>query len=156
MKKRFAEILMALLLMTITGSCTRNNGDIGDYFGEWRLERLTADGEEVALYTEKSGVELYTWGFQGRLIQIVEILPRHEYIEHTGSWREDGDILELNFGYSDNEPGHLPGYRAPEALHLVCDGITRLHIDRFKHRRMVLSYVSDKGVLYTYYLKRPV
>lgn len=64
-------------------------------------------------------------------------------------------MLELNFSYSDDEPGHEPGYRAPAALHLVSDGITRLHIDRFKNHRMVLSYIGADDVTYTYYLKRP-
>ena len=155
MRHRLTDIFIVLLLVLVTCGCTRNDGDIGDYFGEWRLEKLTADGEALPLYPDGSGVELYTWAFQGKIIQIVEMLPRHEYVEHTGSWREENDVLELNFSYSDDEPGHEPGYRAPAALHLVSEGITRLHMDRFKNHRMVLSYVGADDVTYTYYLKRP-
>lgn len=156
MREKLTGIFIAILLMAITAGCTRNDGDIGDYFGRWRLEKLTADGEELPLYTDESGIELYTWSFQGRIIQIAEILPVHEYITHTGSWREDGEILELNFSHYDDEPARLPEYRAPEALHLVSDGITRLHIGRLKDRQMILSYIGENGVTYTYYLKRPV
>ena len=108
MRHRLTDIFIVLLLVLVTCGCTRNDGDIGDYFGEWRLEKLTADGEALPLYTDGSGVELYTWAFQGKIIQIVEMLPRHEYVEHTGSWREENDVLELNFSYSDDEPGHEP------------------------------------------------
>lgn len=154
MRQKLTIALIGLIGLLVAG-CTRHNGDIGDYFGEWRLEKMTADGVELPLYSDKDGVELYTWAFQGKLIQINVLMPRHEGDVFIGSWREDGDILEINYSYHGiDDDTH--NYRPPEALHLVSGGITRLHIDRMKDWKMVLSQVADDGVTYVYYLRKPV
>ena len=43
MKRTISTLLIAILLPVIAG-CTRNDGDIGTWFGSWKLERITIDG----------------------------------------------------------------------------------------------------------------
>ncbi|MCM1355138.1 MAG: lipocalin-like domain-containing protein [Staphylococcus sp.] len=151
-----AYFLLLGLIVPLTG-CTRHNGDIGDLFGEWRLERMTADGVDVDLYgqADEDGVELYTWAFQSTLIRINSIYPHHHSMLSMGTWSEDGDILSLKFGYSDNVEGNESFYIPPAVLQLRPDGVTRLHFDSRSGKKMVLSQTADDGVTYTYYLSHP-
>ena len=48
--KYFSIIIsIALLMLTSTG-CTRNNGDIGDWFGQWQQTEMLVDGAPDAEY----------------------------------------------------------------------------------------------------------
>lgn len=142
--------LLSLGLILLS-SCTHNNGDIGDLFGNWRLDRLTADGVEMPLYdgTDDAPV-LYTWAFQSSIIRITAIYPHSLYSDFWGTWKEDADVLELNFTYDSTDANHVP----PVALH-IDDGITVLTKDRFDSNKMELSYVSSEGTTYKYYLSKP-
>lgn len=144
--------LVIAFVSAILCGCTRNNGDIGWLFGEWRLDRMTADGAEVDLYPggEDEAI-LYTWSFQSDIIRINTMLPNHRRDEVFGSWEEKDDILELNFSYRYDDGLFMP----PPALHLVRGGITPLHIDSRGGKKAVFSYTADDGVSYTYYLSHP-
>lgn len=149
--KIFSSLVIALVCLAFS-ACTRNNGDIGWLFGEWRLDRMTADGEDVKLYTDgEDGPKLYTWSFQSHLIRINTMFTHHRRDESMGSWEEKDDMLELNFSYKDDLGPFLP----PKALHLVEGGITPLHIDSRGGKKMVLSYTAEDGVTYVYYLNHP-
>lgn len=148
--------LIMLMPVFVATGCTRHNGDIGDLFGEWRLEKLTADGDNVELYSQDAGApQLYTWAFQGNIIRLNTIYAHNRVIECYGTWSLKDDILELLFIYKDNEIGTENRYRPPKAMHFSPDGITRLHVDRLTGKKMEASYVSDDGVEYRYYLSHP-
>lgn len=151
--KIISSLGMLFICMLLSG-CTRNDGNIGWLFGEWRLDKMTADDVVLDLYGGEGDDAplLYTWAFQSDIIRINTILSRHRRKEVFGSWKESGDILELNFSYGDDNGKFLP----PKELHLVEGGITRLHIDSHKGDRMVVSHTADDGVTYTYYLTHPL
>ena len=153
MRHRLTDIFIVLLLVLVTCGCTRNDGDIGDYFGEWRLEKLTADGEALPLYTDGSGVELYLGRFRARSFRLWRCCPVMNMWNIPVHGVKKNDVLELNFSYSDDELGHEPGYRAPAALHLVSDGITRLHIDRFK-TIVWCSHISELTMSHIHIIKK--
>lgn len=157
-----AEVMKAMtvfvvcLSLVIMAGCTRHNGDIGDLFGEWRLERLTADGQETELYDDSSdGPLLYTWAFQGNIIRINTIYAHNRVFDCFGTWMRDDDLLELCFIYHDNSQGTDYLYNPPEAMCFSPDGVTRLHIDRLTGKKMEVSYTSADGVEYRYYLTHP-
>lgn len=84
MKKFITTYLFAIVIALIFAACNRNNGDIGDLFGEWRLESMTADGEPVQLYTQKDDASipiLFTWAFQGNVVRINSIYPNSHITE---------------------------------------------------------------------------
>lgn len=89
-------VFVVCLTVIIMSGCTRHNGDIGDLFGEWRLERLTADGQETDLYEETPDAPLlYTWAFQGNIIRINTIYAHNRVFECFGTWMREDDLLEL-------------------------------------------------------------
>lgn len=143
------SILLTVILLSVCG-CTRNNGDIGDFFGTWRLEELTADGVPTELTNQEHLV--YTWAFQSHIIYIQTILPHDAYKRARGTWVQTDNILALDFNHTDID-GDL-NYTPPAELHLVADGTTRLEIKEMTHKRMHLEYTADDGVRYAYYLKK--
>ena len=46
MMKRALHILIIMLSMAALSSCTHNNGDIGPYFGTWKMLSIEVDGVE--------------------------------------------------------------------------------------------------------------
>lgn len=149
MKSRYFLILPLCLLAVLLGSCTRNNGDIGHYFGEWRLEAMTADGEEVTLYDVPADpdngfgpVQVYTFAFQDNVIRINTIFKYHEFESSVGSWVDCGDKLEFDFSHSDDLNDSY-GYAAPSILHFSDTGTTLLDIDRHDGGKLVLSQTAS-------------
>lgn len=151
------KILLASLLVTMMTlmSCTRNNGDIGDLFGRWKLETLTADGVGLPLYgddADDTDAELYAWWFQGSLVWIHTVYPHQDFVTVKGMWSRTETQLLLDFSYADDEGNKY--YTPPSALHLVAHGVTPLTIESESSSRMHLWYVADDGVRYDYYLSK--
>ena len=44
MKKILYSLCVVSLLLSITG-CTQNNGNIGNWFGQWRMDSYKVNGE---------------------------------------------------------------------------------------------------------------
>lgn len=144
-------ILLAMILLTATG-CTRNNGDIGPWFGAWTLTSIESDGTPAQDYVPST----ITWKFQSTVICMVQLNPYHDYIESFGTWRQISDTrLELNFSHSDSErPSGTDIYAPPPATHLPSD-VSLLEIVSISSKRIVLAYTSpDDGTVYTYTLDR--
>jgi hypothetical protein len=139
-----------LTLLLLLSGCTRNNGDIGNLFGTWRLETMTKNGEEVDLYSNLTKV--YTWAFQSHIVRIQDIRDNMDYVNYYGSWCKEKDVLILDFTYED-ENGNGE-YLPPSPLHLNADGITRLDVNQTSSKEMKLSYRSVDDVEYSYYLRK--
>lgn len=139
-----------LLMISITG-CTRNNGDIGPWFGIWTLNSIEADGTPVPDYEPNT----IFWKFQSTVINITQLLECHDYHDTFGTWRQiDDSLLELNFTHSND--GQQPGtglYAPPEEMHLPSE-ICKLHIVRFTGKSLVLTYISAEEITYTYTLSK--
>ena len=65
---------IALLLASIFSGCVTNNGDIGNLYGIWRLEKMVVDDTEVA-QPEADG-SYTSWLFQNDIIEIERTTPR--------------------------------------------------------------------------------
>lgn len=146
-----AIILLAIILLAAT-ACTRNNGDIGPWFGAWTMTSIKADGIPVADYSPST----ITWKFQSTVINMIQINPHHEYINSFGTWRQISDNqLELNFSHSDSErPSGTDVYAPLPATHLPAS-VSLLDIVSFSSKHIVLEYTSPTdGIVYTYTLDR--
>lgn len=149
MKTRYLLTLIFAFLL-ISTSCTHNDGDIGDLFGRWRVESLQRDGIDVPLYDDET--LLYTWSFQSSLIFITVIEPHNDHYDIRGTWKREGNLLRLNFGYKGNDGDKY--YDPPENLGLVKDGVSDLEIVSLSSKEMILKRVSETGETYTYYLRK--
>ena len=148
MKKTLYAII--IIIAATLSSCTRNNGDIGDLFGTWRLESLKVGDIEQPLQT--GDVRVYTWAFQSHIIYIQTIFDHDDYKRARGTWTMDEENLILDFGHTDIDGSN--NYTPPEALHLNADGKTYLRIVEYTSDRLHLIQVLDGAPPYEYYLKK--
>lgn len=149
MKNKAITALLLALLMLVSAGCTRNNGDIGDLYGRWKVETLTADGVGLPLYDGE--VEMYALWFQSELVWIHELFPHQDYLNHKGMWKREGDKLLLDFSFTGD---YDEQYRPPVALHFVENGVTPLTVASESSSKMTLWYVGDDGVRYEYHLRK--
>ncbi len=137
----FMMSVIAVVMLASTAGCTRNNGDIGDWFGTWRVETITIDGEPDVDYAPPYMI----WKFQSSIMQI--LVPDdyyHSATTATGSWHEEDGRLYIDFTWDLGTPGaisHLP----PK-----CE----LTILKLSGSRIELQYDSTDGKTYIYYLKK--
>lgn len=151
MSIRIIYILFLFIAMLLSTGCARNDGDIGDLFGRWKVEALQADGQDQVLYDDD--VLMYCWSFQGSLVWIQTLHPHHDFVNVKGMWNRDAHLLSLDFSFTGDDGDVF--YRPPEPLHLVNDGITALNIESLTSSRMHVWYESSTdGVRYDYHLKK--
>ncbi len=132
---RFLSPLLVIITVILNG-CTRNNGDIGEWFGTWKVTEITIDGAVDTTYQGNM-----FWMFQTSVICMRTIDDNHGYSDHWGTWRELPDgALELNFTHhdNDNETGSWK-YRPAPASHLPA-AVNTLHILRLTGSTATLTY----------------
>lgn len=133
-------ILMAVVVMVMT-ACTRNNGDIGELFGTWRVVSIEKGGQEL---TSDAG-SLY-FSFQSSIY-----CQRYIYDDTYGaesrfaSWKYEGDGIVVDF--SDER-------YAPIAITGMQQGQNYVEIERSDGSDMVMSYTTPDGDKYVYTLKK--
>lgn len=155
-----SKFLLACIVVIVPAlcSCTRNNGDIGPWFGMWQLLEVQTNGVADADYEGN-----IFWAFQNNVFQM--ILRSTEPGDLTrdqrwGTWQESDGMLILDFNhYEDLYPeGYVDGYNIyvpfPQT-HLPYGEASRLNIVKMKGSDMVLTYSpQDSEVVYTYILKK--
>ncbi len=150
MKTKMMIYVPLILSAIMLGGCTHNNGDIGDLFGEWRLEELKADGVPQPLYDSET--LLYTWEFQSDIIFIQTILPHESYARAKGTWSRTDGMLMLDFDHHDID-GYIY-YTPPAPLHLVERGVTPLHLVTLDGKNLRAEYTASDGIKYEYVLRK--
>ena len=143
MKKIQATLisLLATIAVTLFFSCTRNNGDIGDWFGTWRVDELNIDGEPDPDYAPPYMI----FKFQSSVVSIVwPDDANHSVPGCTGTWKQEGDKLLLRFDYGLITP--------TAASHLPETGT--LDILKLSRSTIELEYHSPEGITYYYKLKK--
>lgn len=157
----FKALLPAFLLLIagVFSGCTRNNGDVGPWFGMWQLLTVETDG-----VPDKDYQGNIFWNFQNDVFSMnwrstgAAELTR---IQVWGTWSERDNNLYLDFTHSeDRYPASGTGdgfniYRPYEQTHLPYGEVSALKIVKMKGSDMVLTYEPDAGeVVYTYILKK--
>ena len=151
-------ILLLLSACVALSGCTRNNGDIGRWFGTWQLEEITVDGEVDADY----GRNIF-WKFQNDIICMVKVdssdgMNRYEQV--WGTWEERDNNLFLDFTYSDFENTSWNGYASnglyvPFPVTRIPYGeISRLEIVSDNSKKLTLRYVGNSGMVCGYVLRK--
>lgn len=146
--KKILTPLLLLLVVTMSLGCTRNNGDIGLWFGSWRLEAIDIDGREDTAIAPP----YYIWKFQNHIIQII----RPNDIEHNGpwavgSWTDNDTTVTLDFTHD------LGNFNAE--MHL--QPVTTLEVVTLSSRTLVLRHTHPSpptsvtpACIYTYRFTR--
>lgn len=146
----FATYIISLCAVIGLASCTHNNGDIGPWFGTWKLDRILVDGSVDGAY---DGTVF--WKFQSDVICMEQVDDlTHTRVEHWGTWSDGDGLLTLTFTYSDsNYPAGSFKYVPPVMTHLSA-GVSGLEILRLNGSDMHLSYTSADGAVYQYILSK--
>ena len=152
MKKRY--LLLFALIIAVMQGC-QNNGYIGRYFGTWRFDSYSVDGEEITefeiRYDDRDFIvplENITMSFQGTVVSIVTVLDEYsDFTGRKGSWSEDGDQLTLNFTHYDDKTGE-PGkadYAAPSWLGMTSKAPMVMTTSNNKNDSFTLTWIDPEG-----------
>lgn len=147
MKERLRYFWM--LLIPLLWSCSHNNGDIGVWFGQYKLEQLDVDGEA----DEEYGGNIF-WSFQNQVMMITEIDSEFDSSNTFCRWEEKDGCLILNFDntdYSGNDSNYL--YTPPEILRFSLTSPNILTIDSSHSGKIILTLTTPAHTL-TYHLKK--
>ena len=153
-----AKWLWVLLIWALLPSCTRNNGDIGEWFGTWQMTGISADGVPDDTYERN-----IFWKFQNDVICLVRVdtSPGANARDDVwGTWEDDGDKLLLDFSYSDDQnpveygENHQGIYAPYPELHLPYGEVSTLTITERTSGKMTLLYTAQDGVTYAYTIKK--
>lgn len=141
--------LYILLLTAILSSCTRNDGDIGDWFGTWHLDKIEVDGSPSPTYDG----DIF-WQFQNTVFCMKKVTELHDYIPRWGTWAQPSpSILELDFTHHDSSHDEGSAFYSPfPETGIEPDAVSRLDIISFSSSSLSLEYVSPRGVIFRYYL----
>lgn len=138
-------------MSVILGSCTHNNGDIGPWFGEWKLTTITVDGTPDAGYDGN-----IFWAFQTTVIEMLSAdnETTGDYRQRWGTWAQDGTTLTLNFTHSDNDNPAGSDKYIPFPETGLPAGVSKLDIVSLSSSEIKLNYTADDGKTYGYLLKK--
>ena len=143
MKKTLLYIsLMAVLL--VLGSCTRNHGDIGPWFGTWHVESITASG---SIYQDIVPVEVegdYFFQFQSKVFRVSQVTDHERTVESFGTWDENGDKMTIDFPDESVFYIVMPGLEAHN----------NFTVTTTSSRDVTFTKTDNTGVIYTYRLKK--
>lgn len=139
--KAKASTIIAVLLAIVAAACTHNNGDIGPWFGAWKVEAITIDGEPKADY----GGNLF-FEFQSTVVKMCLVGDHHSTVNVIGNWDEDsGGVLHLNFPDPRHQPIAVTGLPADCRLSVKWNG----------SRHMTLEWANpDTGQTTVFSLKK--
>lgn len=146
-----ARIWLVVTVVVLSAGCTHNNGDIGPFFGTWKLSSILVDGVPDPGYDDN-----IVWKFQSNVVAMVRINDRHETNESIGTWVDLGrQEIQMDFIYSDDDnPQGSDRYSPLVETHLP-RGSFRLTILAISSGDMKLSYAdADNGTTYEYILKK--
>ena len=132
-------IIFAFMAMLTMSGCVQNNVHIGHWFGQWKVERVTIDGQDDADYD--GGV---FFCFQGAVFGVRTSTGGMWY----GRW-EENDKGMVDVVFNTDESAVPPAY-----LHMHLDEKMVFRLVSHKDSDKVLEYVGPDGKTYTYYLKK--
>jgi len=123
----------------------QHNGDIGEFFGTWKLTSLTIDDNEDPTYNQDVFFQ-----FQTSVIRVVKVSPHQLFTNSFGQWSRQDQTLCLDFGFTANAPSE---YEAPQYLYMA-NGKNMLHIVKLSSRNMELTLGLENGTTIRYRLKK--
>lgn len=130
MRNLIKTFAVLTLMLFGASSCMQHNGDIGEFFGTWKLTSITIDGQQDISY---EGTTFFQ--FQTDVIRISRIEPHQLFTHRYGQWTRDGETLCLDFGFTATDPGE---YEPPMWIYLQ-RGKNLMHIVNLTSRDMVLT-----------------
>lgn len=149
MKSIYKSIILTVVLLCL-GSCTQNDGHIGDLFGSWALREMKCNGKELAELPRA------VISFQNEIVRNTLYYGDREVKQTVGSWKQEGDIVYFNYTHSD-DGSDGPGqgyYSAPTWLGFETNTITEARVSRLDGGHFNFSIKNSDGSEYSYKFDR--
>lgn len=143
---RILKNIFAIIALALCTGCTQNNGNIGFWFGTWRVTQVTIDGEPDENYAN----DLW-FKFQTEVCDIIRVTDHNGNSEYWCKWSTSDDDKTLLLDYTFS--GHA-GYNPPACLPFQSDAINTLTVTKHSSRSISLSYQTPSGSTYVYSLKK--
>ena len=101
--------ILSVIMVLVLGSCTRNHGDIGPWFGTWHVESITAQSDTYQ-YIELVEVEGdYFFQFQSKVFRVSKVYGHEQLVESFGTWDENDGKMTISFPDPDVFYIEMPG-----------------------------------------------
>ena len=127
-----------MMVVMALGSCTRNHGDIGPWFGTWHVENITAGGSPVTVEGD------YFFQFQSKVFRVSQVKEHNQLVESFGIWDENGDKMAIIFPDSGMFYIEMPGLESHNEFTIATAS----------SKEVTLSKTDATGTNYTYRLKK--
>lgn len=130
-------VLLATLL--VLGSCTRNHGDIGPWFGTWHVESINVDGAPVTVEGD------YFFQFQSKVFRVSQVGDHEQLVESFGTW-DEGDDGTMTITFPD-----------PDVFYISMPGLEASNIftvTMVSSREVIFSRVTTDGSSVVYHLHK--
>ena len=138
MKKTLFYIILSVIAVLLLGSCTRNHGDIGLWFGTWHVESISAGGMPITFEGD------YFFQFQSKVFRVSQVTGHENTVESFGTWDENSDKMTIDFP-------------DPDVFYIVMPGLeahNEFTVTTTSSRNVTFTKTDNTGVIYTYYLKK--
>lgn len=125
----------------LISSCTQPGGQIGKWFGNWRSEEITVDGEEMPSDTYNP----IMLAFQSSLFSMWSPGMSTLY----GEWKDARGSIILQA-----DPEAEPGSHFPDAMGFEDATTVELVILEINSKHLRLEWTSPRGEVWTYSFKK--
>ena len=145
MRQTVSHIILALLALAALNGCSRNNGDIGLWFGLWHLDTVEVDGKPDAAYDGQ-----FYFLFQNKVFcvrHVDEVF--HQNLESYAEWQESDDGKTIIINFVDNRFSPRVDDQLPD---IYLSTVTTMKVVTLNTTTMTLSRTSDSGTTITYHL----
>lgn len=133
-------------------SCTHNDGDIGPWFGDWRIVSYTVDGQDMT----SENVSETIISFQSQVITVV--MPTDSYgsvYYRVGTWTQpSASEVVFDFTHHGSADQDQSIYEAPQWLGWISSERMDFRLSDQKSRSMTLTWVSPSGAKHVYKIKK--
>lgn len=142
MKQKITYLIFPLVAaILLLSCCTRNNGNIGKQFGQWKVTDIVTDGQPDESYQGNM-----FWSFQSTTVEMKYVNENHETVTTFGNYRIMDDTLFITFPDEDRQP--------PQGLGLKPYVENALQIVRLTGSEMILAFdntdeAADNGTAAT-------
>lgn len=103
-RKSSALLLACGIFIMLICSCTKNNGDIGFWFGQWKVESIYADSVQVSDYSGNLFIS-----FQSSIVNETIVSALHDENRSYGHWQEGNDNT-ITLYFEDEAYPPIDGY----------------------------------------------
>ncbi len=132
------------MVLPLLGGCVRNDGDIGNLFGNWVITSISCNGDKVETTPD------IMINFQGDFFSLGTVREEQVFLpDLVGKWSEDGSLFTLNADYNAGTVKEFPS-----ALGFGTEKVVKLTVREKTHNNMEWSYTTPEGDGYIYRLKK--